>query len=450
MAHLDHRALDARLEDPREGRAIGARRPGANRRRRGGQGQWFLAVALALLITLLRGGAQAIDCTATACKPGYANVGDVDVATTCNNCADGSCYTGCGECCAKAGYSCADALCAPGHSKKSGFVPQCTRCASAGEDTCSNTAASVGCQECCEALSCSQTTVCAFGYVNTGESPSPALGGCGDGTPCRAGGAAACCAPAKSVFPTCETSVPPAGKQALATNDASWAFRSTGSGFTRFKGKLTGMCFSINLRNDCSAGDASLASSCCTQRNPTFFQVKLAHPDALTGITGAESRLATLKLLDRCRLSYGLATATINGIKRFPRVVDVAATEAAPGNKASRVYNLPLSLSSSAQSVEFCLFTNSAQSVDPETNNTVNCSWENICGLLPGDLSVPSPSDPSDKDRSLGCQFRLIGRADTRVSAPCCTAPMTLTTYDGTHESSAASVPTGRRRLFFV
>jgi hypothetical protein len=400
------------------------------------------------LVTLL-GGAQAIDCGATACKPGYANVGDT--TTACNACADGSCYTGCGECCAKAGYSCADAVCAPGHSKKSGFVDTCTRCASTGENTCSNTAASVGCDECCEALSCSQTTVCAFGYVNTGESPSPALGGC-DGTTCRTGGAAACCAPAKSVFPTCATSVPTTGLQGDATNDVSWAFRSTG-GFTRFKGKMTGMCFSINLRNDCSGGASALQSACCLPRkNPAFLQFKAPHPDALAGIAGTESRLATLKLLDRCRLSYGLATATINGIKRFPRVVDVAAAEAAPGNKASRVYNLPLSLSSSAQSVEFCLFTNSAQSVDPETNNAVNCSWENICGLLSPDTSVPAPG-AADKDRSLGCQFRLIGRADTRVSAPCCTAPMTLTTYDGTHES-AATLPTtnpgSRRRRLFV
>lgn len=355
-------------------------------------------------------------------------------------------------------YSCAATTCAPGYAKTADAVPDCGGRCSADRDgdarSCTNPAsasATIGCAACCAPQGCSDTTTCGFGYVNTGAAPSPAGGACTacDGARCLAAGAAACqecCAPAASLFPSCAESVPPSGAQALSPGDSAWAFQGGGPAFTRFKGKQTGLCFSINLRNDCQAAPGSPA--CCPPaasspaKQPAFLQVKLPSPDAVAGVSPA--RAATLRLIDRCKLSYGLATATVNGVKRFPRAFNVSATAVAsgggagedpPGTASGLLFSVPLSFSASAQSVDFCLFTtNGAGGVD-EQGERVACRWERICGLDDGSV-------PPGGDRSLGCQFRLIG-SKRAASSPCCTAPLTLTAYDGSKES----VPTLGRRL---
>jgi hypothetical protein len=250
--------------------------------------------------------------------------------------------------------------------------------------------------------------------------------------------------------------VPPSGKQALGATDSSWSLRSS-QPFTRFKGALTGMCFSINLRNDCAGKGVlpELQQACClAQRPPAFLQIKFPAPSAVSDALYPLRRATLGRLPDRCRLSYGLPTATINGVRRFPRALDVAESGAGaelPGSAAGRVFSVPLSSairSQQQQSVEFCLFATSVRGVtDPETGAPLDCSWESLCGLEDGSVPGVEGDAPPLEDRSKGCQLRLIGRdgggggsGARGGSAPCCTVPTTVTAYDSSRESYGSAV----------
>lgn len=204
----------------------------------------------------------------------------------------------------------------------------------------------------------------------------------------------------------------------------------------RFTGAQTGMCLSINLRNAC-AGQGQSSACCLPSKPPAFLQLKLP-------MTISESfavRKSTLNRLDRCRLAYGIATATTNGLKGFPRALEVAGSQALPGTAPSRVFNLPLpSISTAASSVDFCLFTNAA--IDPDTQ--LDCTWESICGLKDGSVPDVATDTPPLEDRSLGCEVRLIGGGSRRASLPCCSVPMGITGFDGSRES-LKTAPAGRR-----
>lgn len=324
-----------------------------------------------------------------------------------------------------AAYKCSGTMCSAELTNIGGYVDTCEVCSGTNGCAVASSAPS-GCANCCQAPTCSTSTTCAFGYRNTGAATPTGNGctACADLT-CLFGGCAECCEPVQSVFPTCAASVGPLAYQALRANDSSWAFRSKGVPFVRFTGVQTGMCFSINLRNTC-AGQGPTSACCLPSKPPAFLQLKL--PTTVSDSFAV--RKSTLNRLDRCRLAYGLATATTNGLKGFPRALEVAGSRALPGTAPSRVFNLPLpTISSAASSIDFCLFTNAV--IDPNTQ--LNCSWESICGLKDG--SVPSATTTPFQDRSIGCEVRLIGGGSRRASLPCCSVPMGITAFDGSREA---------------
>lgn len=254
--------------------------------------------------------------------------------------------------------------------------------------------------------SAADESFCPYGYTNVMVAAGDVVGT----TPT----VALCCERDDGIpsFPVCTdtTSGGTGAVQASTLDETSWGVQD-GAGFTRTVGRFTGMCFTVLIDNNECTGD----DKCCTTKAPAYVQFKLPTAKA----SGLNSK---------CKLSYGNAVTTVNGVKRITKwSADIGSTN------AIKMVNLPISFRKGAKTATVCLYSTYAY------GPTFDCSFENMCGFgttrTTSPVAATVPSD--DGSYAAGCEFRVVGRRSAASSA-CCAPTFSVESFDSTNENRLA------------
>lgn len=240
-----------------------------------------------------------------------------------------------------------------------------------------------------------------------------------------------CCArdTTTASFPVCASTTAGGADavQAVTSDDTNWAVQDN-SGFARSVGQFTGMCFSVVINNDCSAGNPLLASKCCAKKAPSYLQFKL--PESDLGITALRASTLTSTNVKKCKLSYGTAGGSAASLKRITKWTPIGTGVA----DSAEYFNVPITWRKGQKQATVCVYSNYFNN-----DSDIDCSWENLCGFADG--SVPTDAGVFAK----GCELRIVGRKGAATSA-CCAPTFSVQAFDSNDEArlsaAAAAGPT--------
>lgn len=229
-------------------------------------------------------------------------------------------------------------------------------------------------------------------------------------------------------FPVCKDASSGGGTatQAASVDEVSWLVQD-GNGFVRSVGKYRGICFTVLVNDfECNPnGLDSATTTCCSKKRPVYLQFKLP-TSTVTSISGTGGTSTGKK----CKLSYGTAVVTSNGLKRISKW-SIPAT----GVTDTSFVNVPLTWKRNAKATTVCLYS--------DYTADDSCQFEEICGLNRADTDALAVPDASGSYQN-GCEMRIVGRA-TAASSACCTPTFAVDAFDSNAENRLADgAPAGQ------